>query len=60
MSVMLSYIERNNGIDKELLYKMRDAMVEKAAESMEKPTEDVYLIIDQLVAKIKWKQLNNY
>lgn len=60
MSVMLSYIERNNGIDKELLYKMRDAMVEKAAESMEKPTEDVYLLIDQLVAKIKWKQLNNY
>lgn len=53
MTVVLSFIEKNNGMPKEMLNTLKATCVKKSAEGLDKPEEDVYLIIDDLVNKIK-------
>jgi hypothetical protein len=53
MMTILTFIENNNGINKDFFYKLKAACAEKISTDLEKPTEDVYLMIDELVKKIK-------
>ena len=53
MLTILTFIENNNGINKDFLYKLKAACAEKISTDLEKPAEDIYLMIDELVKKIK-------
>lgn len=53
MMVILTFIENNNGINKDFLAQLKAACAEQSAEAMDQPTEDVYLMVDELVKKIK-------
>jgi hypothetical protein len=55
MLTILTFIEENNGIDKVFLYKLKEALASKTAENMEKPTEDIYLMVDDLVKNIGYE-----
>lgn len=51
--IMLSYIEKNNGIPKDMLEQIKRVSAENLQVYFEKPTEDVHLIIEDLVKDIK-------
>lgn len=61
MLVMLTFVEQNDGIKVEILDRLKTVSAESLQEYFEKPTEDIFLMIDNIVKEIKvWKQLNNY
>lgn len=53
MMVILTFIENNNGINKDFLARLKSACAEQSANAMDKPTEDIYLMVDELVKNIK-------
>lgn len=52
MLVMLTFIEQHNGIPADALEKIKEACANNAQTFLQKPTEDIYLMIDNLVAEI--------
>jgi len=53
MLVMLTFIEQNNGIPKEMLEDLKQVTANNAQEFLEKPTEDIFLLVDNLVKEMK-------
>lgn len=53
MLTILMFIEQNNGINKDFLYKLKQAVADKSADGLDKPTEDIFLIVEEMVKKIK-------
>lgn len=53
MLVVLTFIEKNNGIPKEFLDKLKTSCADKSAEFLQKPPEDIFLLVDSLVKEIK-------
>lgn len=54
MMVVLSFIEKNNGITTEIIDQIRQTCAENVQPFFNKPTEDVHLMIDNIV-----KEINN-
>lgn len=52
MLVMLTFIENNDGIDKEVVYKLKNLAARNTEEYFQKPSEDIFLMIDNLVKEI--------
>lgn len=52
MLVILTFIEKNNGIPKEMLEQLKWVTADNASAYLDKPTEDVFLMIDNLVKEI--------
>lgn len=55
MLVMLTFIEENNGINKEILEKIKEVAANNAQAFLNKPTEDIFLMVDNLVKEIHEK-----
>lgn len=53
MLVMLTFIEKNRGIPTEALDKLKQVCAQNAEIFLEKPTEDIFLMIDNLVKDIE-------
>lgn len=53
MLVILTYIENNNGINKEFLGQLKMVCAEKSADGLEQPVEDMFLIVEELVKNLK-------
>jgi hypothetical protein len=53
MLVILTFIEKNNGIPKDFLEKLKTACAEKSSDFLEQPAEDIFLMVDSLVRDIK-------
>lgn len=53
MLVALTFIEQNDGIDASLLEKLKKVSADSVQEYFEKPTEDIFLVIDNIVKEIK-------
>ncbi len=53
MLVALTFIEQNDGIDASLLEKLKKVSADSVQEYFEKPTEDIFLMIDNIVKEIK-------
>lgn len=53
MLVMLTFIERNNGIPEEMLLQMKSACAMNAETYLQKPIEDIFLMIDKMVGDIE-------
>lgn len=53
--VILTFVENNDGITKDFLDQLKRTCAEKSADALGKLTEDVYLIVDDLVKNIKIK-----
>lgn len=51
--VMLTFIEKNNGIPKEALETIKHTAANNVQEYFGKPTEDIFLMIDGLVKEIE-------
>ncbi len=58
MLVILTFIEKNHGIPQDALEKIKEVTANNAQIFLEKPTEDIFLMVDSLVAEIGkvWKQ----
>lgn len=52
MLVVLTFIEQNNGIDAEALEKLKEVAATNAQTFLQKPTEDIYLMINDLVKEV--------
>jgi hypothetical protein len=52
MLVMLTFIEKNNGIPQEMLEQLKDVCANNVQVFLEKPTEDIYLMVDKLVSEV--------
>lgn len=53
MLVILTFIEQNKGIPRDFCEQLMKACAEKSAAFLEKPTEDIYLLVENLVKGIK-------
>lgn len=53
MMVILTYIEENDGIPKDFLDQLKNSCAEKSADYLERPAEDVFLLVDNLVKDIQ-------
>lgn len=53
MMVILTYIEENDGIPKDFLDQLKSNCAEKSADYLERPAEDVFLLVDNLVKDIQ-------
>lgn len=53
MLVMLTFIENNNGIPKEALDQIKNAAANNVQGYLDKPTEDIFLMVDNLVKDIE-------
>ena len=53
MLVALTFVEQNQGISIEVLEKIKQASADSVQEYFEKPTEDIFLMIDNIVKEIK-------
>lgn len=52
MLVMLTFIEQNHGITEEALNKIRWICANNAQHYLEKPTEDIFLMVESIVKEI--------
>ena len=52
MLVILTFLEQNNGIPQEALDKLKEVTANNAQIFIEKPVEDIFLMIDNLVKEI--------
>lgn len=52
MLVVLAFIEKNGGIDKDLLQDLKTVAAENSEVYLNMPTEDVFLLIDKVVSEI--------
>lgn len=53
MLVMLTFIESNEGIPIEVLEKLKEAAANNVQGYFQKPTEDIFLMINNMVEDIK-------
>lgn len=53
MLVMLTFIEQNGGITSEIIDKIKTLAANNVQEYLNKPTEDIYLMVDNLVKEIQ-------
>lgn len=53
MLVILTFIENNQGIPIEVLEKLKAISASNVEEYFEKPSEDIYLMVDNIVKEIK-------
>lgn len=53
MLVVLTFIENNGGIPKDLLEKMKQLAANNAQDYLQQPTEDIFLMVDNLVNEIQ-------
>ena len=53
MLVMLTFLENNDGIPEEAIDKLRWTCATNASVFMDKPAEDIFLMIDNIVKDIK-------
>lgn len=53
MLVMLTFIEQNQGIPKEMLEDLKQVTADNAQIYLQKPTEDIFLMVDNLVKEMK-------
>lgn len=53
MLVTLSFIEKNGGIPEAVLQKIKGIAADKAQVYFNKPTEDIFLMIDDLVSEMQ-------
>lgn len=52
MLVMLTFIEKHNGIPADMLEEIKTVCAENVQTFLDKPTEDVFLMVDNLVTEI--------
>lgn len=52
MMVMLTFIEKHNGIPADMLEEIKNVCAENAQAFLDKPTEDIFLMVDNLVTEI--------
>ena len=52
MLVMLTFIENHGGIDEETIYKIKHLAANNVQEYFQKPSEDIFLMVDNLVKEI--------
>ena len=52
MLVMLVFIEKNKGISAPVLEELKQVAANNAQEYLDKPSEDIYLMVDKLVNEI--------
>ena len=52
MLVMLTFIEKNQGISKEALQHIKRVTADNSQVFLEKPSEDIFLMVDQMVKDI--------
>ena len=53
MLVALTFVEQNDGIDASLLEKLKTLAADSVQEYFEKPSEDIILMIDNIVKEIE-------
>ena len=53
MLVMLTFIEKNEGIPIDLLERLKEIMANNAQHYLKKPTEDIFLMVDDMVENIQ-------
>lgn len=53
MLVILTFIEQNNGIPKEMLDQIKQVTAVNAQEFLDKPAEDIFLMVDSLIKEMK-------
>lgn len=53
MLVVLTFIEKNNGIPQQMLEQMKSICATNAQQFLQKPTEDVFLMVDNLVEDLE-------
>lgn len=53
MLVMLTFIEKNNGIDSETIDNIKRACVDNVQPFFGKPTEDIFLMVEDMIKEIK-------
>lgn len=53
MLVILTFIEKNGGIPKDYLEKIKAACADRSSEFLQQPTEDIFLMVDRLVDDIR-------
>lgn len=58
MLVILSFIEKNNGIPGQVITQIQRIAADNVQEYFNKPSEDIFLMVDNLVKEIEvlWKQ----
>lgn len=57
MLTMVTFLEKNPEIPEDILDQLKTSIADNAQEYLEKPTEDIFLMIDDIVSEIKtWKQ----
>lgn len=52
MLVVLTFIEKNNGIPQDVLEQLKKVCADNAQEFIDKPTEDIFLMVDGLVKNL--------
>lgn len=52
MLVILTFVERNQGINAEILEELKKVTANNVQDYFNKPTEDIFLMIDNLVTEI--------
>lgn len=52
MLVVLTSIEKNGGISQEVIDRLKMASADSVQEYFNKPTEDIFLMVDKLVEEI--------
>lgn len=52
MLMMLAFIEKNGGISEDLADKIKDIAASSIEEYMEKPSEDILLMVDELMEEL--------
>jgi hypothetical protein len=52
MLVMLTFIEKNGGIPAEMLDKLKQATANNAQQYLQQPTEDIFLMVNNMVEDI--------
>lgn len=53
MLVILTYIENNRGISQDMIDMIKQVAADNSQVYLEKPTEDIFLMVDNLVKEIK-------
>lgn len=53
MLVMLTFIEKNNGIPQTALDQIKNVAAANVQDYLQKPTEDIFLMVDNLVKDIE-------
>lgn len=54
MLVMLTFIEKNQGISADVLDQLKEVAANNAQEYFDKPTEDIHLMINNIVKDIEY------